>query len=72
MTPMITADNAMMMIVIISTFLRPTRSAMRPKMMPPSGRTKKPTAKTPKVASSAEVGSDLSKKAAAMNGANTA
>lgn len=72
MTPMTTADSAMMMIVIISTFFRPTRSAMRPKMMPPSGRTRKPTAKTPKVANSAEVGSDLSKKAAAINGAKTA
>ena len=54
------------------THLRPLTSAMRPKTIPPSGLTRKPTAKTANVASRAETGFSLLNIAAAMNGANTA
>ena len=63
---------AIMSIVTIRTYLRPRTSATRPKTMPPSGRMRKPTANTAKVASSAETGFSSLNIAAAMNGANTA
>ena len=62
----------MISMVVISTNLRPRLSAIRPKTMPPSGRIRKPTAKTARVESRAETGSLESNIAAAMNGAKTA
>ena len=44
-----------------SAVRRPTRSPIRPQMIPPSGRIKKEMANTAKVASSAVVGSDSGK-----------
>lgn len=45
MTPMAKVPTAIMIMVRARTFLRPIRSPMGPKNIPPSGRTRKATAK---------------------------
>lgn len=57
---------AIINMVTMRTHLRPRTSAMRPNTIPPSGRMRNPTAKTAKVASSADTGFSLLNIAAAM------
>jgi hypothetical protein len=52
---MANVPTAIMIIVRASTFLRPMRSPMGPKTMPPSGRIRKATAKVAKEDSSCAV-----------------
>ena len=61
-TPMISSE-------ITSIDLRPTRSPKWPKMMPPSGRATKPTAKVANAASVPAVGSTFGKNSSSKTSA---
>ena len=62
----------MTMMVTRKVYLRPTRSPMRPKMIAPNGRTKKPAAYVANAERSAAVSLPAGKNKEAKNGASTA